>query len=94
MENILALSHPRIASFARSNTMSVQKIMQTTDLDEIFTLPLSQQALDELNHLQEVIHNVPPYDENGKDTWLPNWGPPRSSTHIFITWLKHILFTE
>jgi len=82
IEYILAVSHPRIASFARSNTIYVKEIMQATGLDNIFMLPLSQEALDELNHLQEVIHSVP-YDESGKDIWLPTWGPDYTSKKFY-----------
>ena len=82
--------------------------MQANTLDDIFFLPLSQQALNELEHIQGIIQNVT-YDENGRDTWLPSWGPvreilgfhpgdlfslPTSSTHSFTTCWKHTLSIE
>ena len=41
----LAATYPRIASFSKSTTISVQEVMQTEDLDSIFFLPLSQHAI-------------------------------------------------
>jgi hypothetical protein len=49
------------------------EIMQAEDLDSIFFLPLSQQALQELEDLQAQLQ-VLPYDENAKDNWVPTWG--------------------
>jgi len=95
MEDFLALSHPRITSFAKSNTISVQEVMQASNLDDIFMLPLSQQDLDELNHLQEIIHNVP-YNENVKDVWHLTWGPSYTSkkfySHIYSMLEAHPVY--
>ena len=48
------------------------EVMEATDLDTIFILSLSQQAMEELDHLQIELQNVP-YDENAKDQWQPLW---------------------
>ena len=66
-EEILANSHPRLASFAKSDSISVLEVMQANTLEDIFFLPLSQQALNELEHIQGIIQNVS-YDKNGRDT--------------------------
>ena len=58
------------------------EVMQANTLDDIFFLPLSQQALNELEHIQVIIQNVP-YDENGRDTWLPSWGPIFTSNKFY-----------
>lgn len=47
--------------------------MQVDDLDDIFSLPLSQQALQELENLQAQLQ-VMPYDEEAKDQWTPIGG--------------------
>jgi len=46
------------------------EVMEATDLDTIFILSLSQQAMEELDHLQIELQNVP-CDENAKDQWQP-----------------------
>ena len=58
------------------------EVMQANTLDAIFFLPLSQQALNELEHIQGIIQNVS-YDEKGRDTWLPSWGPIFTSNKFY-----------
>lgn len=40
--------------------------MQAEDLDSLFFLPLSQQALEEFEQLQTYLQNIP-YDGNSQD---------------------------
>ena len=47
--------------------------MQADDLDVIFHLPLSQQAMEELEQLQNAIQDIM-YDPNVNDVWLTIWG--------------------
>ena len=63
------------------------EVMQANTLDDIFFLPLSQQALNELEHIQGIIQNVS-YDENGRDTWLPSWGPHLHFQQVLFTHLQ------
>jgi hypothetical protein len=56
-ENILANTFPRLASFSKSSLISVQEILDATDLDSIFFLPLSQQAEMELTQLQDQLED-------------------------------------
>ena len=70
---ILAEKYPRIASQAKSTTTSVKEIVQADDLDTIFFLPLSQEAMDELIQVQLMVENIP-YDESSNDTWHTGWG--------------------
>jgi hypothetical protein len=69
-DSILAHTYPRLASFARSNTISVYEVMQAQDLDTLFILPLSQQALEELDDLQNHLQ-VLPYEADSQDQWSP-----------------------
>ena len=62
------------------------EVMQANTLDDIFFLPLSQQALNELEHIQGIIQNVS-YDENGRDTWLPSWGPIFTSNKFSLIYI-------
>jgi hypothetical protein len=50
-DGILANGYPRLASFARTDGISVLEVMQAEDLDTLFMLPLSKQAMDELEML-------------------------------------------
>jgi hypothetical protein len=53
----LANTFPRLASFSKSSLISVQEILDATDLDSIFFLPLSQQAEMELTQLQDQLED-------------------------------------
>lgn len=64
--------------------------MQAEDLDSLFLLPLSQQAMEELEILQTQLQAVP-YEEDSYDHWTAVWGntytPPSGSTLIsLVTW--------
>ena len=69
--------------------------MQATDLDELFFLPLSQQAFEEYEVLQLQLQNLP-YDADAKDCWLPTWGNVYTSrrfySHVFSTMEAHPIF--
>ena len=80
--SLLTNSYPRLASSSRSTTISVYEVMEATDLDTIFILPLSQQAMEELDHLQIELQNVP-YDENAKDQWQRLWGNDYTSKKFY-----------
>ena len=94
-DGILATNFPRIASFAKSSSSSVQEILQATNLDSIFFLPLSTQATEELELLQLHIQNIA-YDDDTADHWQPVWGPEYSSRgfykHVFSTVESHPIF--
>lgn len=64
--SILKLDYPRLASYSKSASISVLDVMQAEDLDSLFFLPLSQQALEEFEQLQTYLQNIP-YDGNSQD---------------------------
>ena len=94
-DSILSQMYPRLASFARNDDASVMEIMQAEDLDSIFFLPLSQQALQELEDLQAQLQ-VLPYNEEAKDIWVPAWGARYTSrrfySHVFSNMESHPIF--
>jgi hypothetical protein len=49
--SVLAISYPTLASFALNSAAFVKDILEGEDLDTIFILPLSQEALQELGQL-------------------------------------------
>jgi hypothetical protein len=67
---VLKLDYPRLASYSRSDAISVLDVMQAEDINSIFFLPLSHQALEELEQLQTHLQNIP-YDEDSTDCWVP-----------------------
>ena len=92
---VLSQEFPRLASFASNENASVLEVMQATDLDELFFLPLSQQAFEEYEVLQLHLQNLP-YDADAKDCWLPTWGNVYTSrrfySHVFSTMEAHPIF--
>jgi hypothetical protein len=69
-------------SFARNRNMLVQEIMEDVDLDELFILPISQQAFEEMVQLQEKVQNINT-NADERDSWCQTWGKnthPRNST--------------
>lgn len=95
MHAILAHKYPRLASFARNGGISMLEIMQAEDLDTLFMLPLSQEALDELESLRARLQ-VLPYDQSSQDHWTPIWGNSYTScrfyAHIFSAMEAHPVF--
>jgi hypothetical protein len=61
-----AISYPRLASFALNSATSVKDILEAEDLDAIFILPLSQEALQELGQLQEILPELE-LNDNSRD---------------------------
>jgi hypothetical protein len=72
-DSILAHQFPRLFSFARDHEILVNKTMTANNLNELFFLPLSQAAFDELVALQILLQSVA-YDENSNDTGIFLWG--------------------
>lgn len=70
VDQTLSTKYPRLASFSRNTNISVHEVMQTVDLDTLFFLPLSQQALEDLISLQQDVQEVP-FENNEQDAWLP-----------------------
>jgi hypothetical protein len=93
--HVLKHTYPRLASYSRSDNISVLEVMQTEDLDSLFVLPLSQQALEDLQHLQAHLQGIP-YDKHSQDCWKPIWGNDYTSRkfykYIFDTIEAHPIF--
>jgi hypothetical protein len=81
-DSVLSVQFPRLHSFAKSNSISVQSLMLEQDLDDIFFLPLSTQAHEELILLQNYLEDVE-YDESTADSWSPVWGAKYSSRRFY-----------
>jgi hypothetical protein len=95
LDGVLAHKYPRLASFAKTNGISVFEVMQAEDLDTLFMLPLSVEAIDELEALQLQLHQME-YDQDNVDKWVPMWGSKYTSrkyyTHVFSSVEAHLVF--
>jgi hypothetical protein len=63
--------------------------MQAADLDTLFILPLSTQALEELELLQDQLANMA-YDQDTKDRWSPVWGNKFTSRKFYTYVFKEV----
>jgi hypothetical protein len=88
-DQILSHQFPRLASFSRNEGVSVFHVMHSEDLDSLFMLPLSSQALDELEILQEQVQ-LRNYDEDDIDQWKPIWGNQYSAKSYYSYVFKGI----
>jgi hypothetical protein len=79
---VLSNEFPRLFYFAINEAVSVQGIIQAEDLDDVFFLPLSVQAFDELQLLQDYLSDIQ-YDEDVSDTWEPIWGSRYTSKKFY-----------
>jgi ssDNA-specific exonuclease RecJ len=69
-------------SFARNRNTLVQEIMEDVDLDELFTLPLSQEAFEEMVQLQEEVQNINT-NADERDSWCQTWGKNFTSKKFY-----------
>jgi hypothetical protein len=81
-DSVLSIKYPRPFSFARKVDVSVLEVMQAEDLDALFILPLSAEALDEMDNLQAQFQTMP-YDDENADSWVPLWGSKYSSRRFY-----------
>jgi hypothetical protein len=81
-ESILSRSFPRLASFAKSDRASVQEVVEAVNIDDIFWLPLSDEAMLELEDLQEILQGFQ-FDEDSNDIWRPVWGNDYSAKKFY-----------
>jgi hypothetical protein len=79
---MLSIKFPRLMSFARNRNTLVQEIMEDVDLDELFILPLSQEAFEEMVQLQEEVQNINT-NADERDSWCQTWGKNFTSKKFY-----------
>jgi hypothetical protein len=93
--SVLAISYPRLASFALNNAASIKDILEANNRDFIFILPLSQEALQEFEQLQDSLLALE-LNENNPDQWKPDWGKDytakRFYTMVYDLFQAHPIF--
>jgi hypothetical protein len=61
---------PHLISFERQTYMTVERVVNTEYLEDLFHLPLSQQAYEEFQILEEVCQNAMRVIQGGnQDSW-------------------------
>jgi hypothetical protein len=73
---------PRLGSFCRDEDVSVKQVMQMEDLDSLFYLPLSMQAMEELETLQSWLSERS-YDDAANDRWIMTWETKYTSRRFY-----------
>jgi hypothetical protein len=100
-ETCLHHKFPHLASFAKRTDVSVSKVLHMDFLQDMFHLPLSQQAYTEFEELEILCENAQVrVQQNLPDNWHYIWGSDSFSTTkaynfligvqhtpIFFTWL-------
>lgn len=81
-QSVLAVQYPRLYSFVKDEAISVKDMMLQMNLEEVFYLPLSAQAYEELLQLQEYLEQFD-YDDMAQDTWSMIWGDKYSSRRFY-----------
>lgn len=72
LDQVLDEAYPRAASFAKSPDSSVHSVLTCSLLDQLFHLPLSIQARDELRQIQFLSAEVRLTTQ--RDSWRCPWG--------------------
>lgn len=78
-DDVLARRFPRLFSFAKDENASVNAVMSAEDLDNLFYLPLSQEAFEEMEMLSAVL-STQSFDAQSADVWTYQWGSSKYSS--------------
>ena len=80
-KNCLHHLFPHLITFAKKTSDTVQEVLSQAALEDLFHLPLSQQAYDEFLSLQDLCLNARQRIQEGeKDQWSYIWGSASFST--------------
>lgn len=95
---LLSQSYPHLFSYVKDQKLTVLQVAQLEDLTEIFHLPLSEEAFQQLQELQIMLNHLSLTDD--PDRWTYIWGstdftPSRAykqlkgsvPTHPIFRWL-------
>jgi hypothetical protein len=81
-DNVMQTNYPRLFSFAKNKKISVAQFLLNNSLEAQFHLPLSEQAFQEYQRLQDYIQTIQ-VQENAKDSWHYIWGNNKYSSSKF-----------
>jgi hypothetical protein len=57
-------------------------VVEAVNIDDIFWLPLSEEAMLELADLQEILQGIQ-FDDDSNDIWRPVWGNDYSAKKFY-----------
>jgi len=77
---------PRLFTLAKNQKISVADFFATTNLASHFHLPLSEQAYEEYQELQEIIQSIQIRQED-KDQWQYIWGSTKYTAKNYYKYL-------
>lgn len=84
----LAVAAPELLSFAKNKMISIQKAFDHVDFADLFQLPLSQAAFQQMQGIQQLIEDRPLSDSY--DKWSYIWGSNIfASTKVYKLLLGH-----
>jgi hypothetical protein len=72
-DNILQTKYPRLFSYAKNKNITVAQFLSNNSLETQFHLPISKQAYQEFQNLQDYIQTIQVH-HNTKDSWQYIWG--------------------
>jgi len=72
-DNVMQSKFPRLFSFAKNKKISVLQFLSNNNLQSQFHLPLSEQAYQEYQRMQDYIQSIQ-VQQNTKDSWHYIWG--------------------
>lgn len=81
-KEILSETHPRAFSFAIDEDVSVRRLLTADSLSEIFALPLSPQARQEVEELQTLTGQTALRDRHS-DSWTCVWGQKFTAANFY-----------
>ena len=70
--NLMSSIFPELFSFAWAQNISVQSFISTNNRSDLFHLPLSAQAFDQFQQLENFLKDF--QLQNGNDLWTYIWG--------------------
>jgi hypothetical protein len=86
---VLRLQFPHLHSFAINENLTVKAAMEQDHLQDLFHLPLSEEAYDQFNELDVILQSLQLTGEN--DSWSYIWGNGQYSSAKAY---KHLLVAQ
>ena len=71
-DDIVQHRWPHLFSFALDTNISVHRVVSAATVDDLFVLPLSEEAYQEWEMFEELIHGLE--IRHDKDEWVYSWG--------------------
>ena len=68
----LQLQYPKLYSFARDKCITISKLFSHSHIENLFILPLSAEAFNQLQIVQSFIDHFPLTEQH--DRWKSDWG--------------------